>query len=333
MNRLALVIVLLCSACVASPAPSVIMPTLPPAYALQDAQATGTAAARAIESTATAQAVTVATEARASIALAEAQTQAAIPGMQTSTAAANAITIATATEGASYNATRIAATMTADLVAQERAAFEANARLVLTFLAIAPIIVIVSLALIRIGNAVVSKVNMASIVIVKNDNAAPVGFLMPGIRGPQYHSLTGGYPTLLEPEPDLDRQCRDAWRKAVADIARDAAEAGAWGVNTLSRGSGRWAEDTLVRAQAIAAEIGAIVNYGGSRGWDWAGDWDYIGFTEAVNSGVWFTLPRKANSPDGELGALLWPVLPEQSETKASKAAKVKAKQKQGAEV
>lgn len=314
---------LLLTACTAT-MPDGIEPTLAPAYALQDAQATGTAAARAIEGTATAQVNFIATEARASIALAELQTQAAIPGMQTATAISNAVLVATATEGAAHNATQIAATLAADDLKRERETFDANAWLAIQIAAIAPVVVLLCLAIARIGSALESKIKMASIVIIRNENA-PVGYIMPGLAGrPRYHSLTGGHPLAIEAEPDLERQCRKAWQRAAHDVGSDAAQARSWSVNSLSRGGGRWAEDTVLRVQTIAEEVGALINYGGTRGWDWAGDWDLITFTDALDQGVFFTLPRKAPAPEGEPGPLCWPVFPEQSKAKLSKATQAK---------
>lgn len=317
-TKLAVVVLaLLLAACAAHPAGPA--PTLAPAYALQDALATGTAAARAIEATATAQVNYIATEARASVALAEMQTQAAIPGQQTATAIANAVLIATATEGAVHNATRAAATLSADTQARERQTFDANVWLIVGSLSAGAAALSLCIAVLKVGRAYENKVKAGSIVIIRNETDSPIGYFLPG-PVPRYHSLTGGHPLAIEAEPDIERQCRDAWRRAVRDVARDAAEAGSWSVNALCRrGHSRWAEDTVIRAQAIAAEIGALVNRGGSRGWGYADTWDYVTLAQALDGGALFTLPRTP-APDGQPGVVVWPVLPGQSEAKQSEA-------------
>lgn len=341
MKRLLIAACLITTACAAAtpaqlpPAPMVV-DTLAPQYALQDAQATGTAAARAVEATATTQANRIATEARASILLAEQQTQAAnaliiqqtqaaLPGEQTATAIANNLLVATATEGAAHNATQVAATLAADVQSRTRNDLAGNVGLGVGVLTLGIITLVVCAMVLRIGRAYEARVRTASVVIVRNGEA-PVGYLLPSPNGPRYHSLTGGHPLAIEAEPDPDQQCREAWRRAIKEIANNAAQIGSWSVNRLStrNGAGEWPEDTVLRAQVIVQQIGAIANYGGTRGWDWANAWDYITLTSAIDNGVLFDLPRTTPPPGQDVGAVCWPVFPDQSQAKQRQAKQAK---------
>lgn len=308
--------------------------TVDPLYALQDAQATGTAAARSIEATATAQVNLVATEARASVALAEAQTQAALPGMQTATAIYNANLVATATEGAAYQATHVAADL-ADRQAQRDQANLSNiVWIIVASLAIAALTVIIGWQVVRIGRAYEKNLQVTGVmkgVIIVRNGEVPLGYFLPALspaQSPQYFALPAGprMPPLYTAEHELERQCREAWKGTTNEVANDATIAKSWSVNNISRRKSQayCTEDTVVRVQGICYELGALQNYGGTRGWDWAPEWDYKGLGEALDNNVYFTLPRNPPTPDHPDGALIWPNSQGQSKAKPSKATEAK---------
>lgn len=101
--------------------------------------------------------------------------------------------------------------------------------------------------------------------------------------------------------PNPNNEAREKWGTFVKDVARGASLISSWSINDLSTrkgGAGVATEDMIEAARNIAVEIGALVNYGGNRGFDWATGWGMIELGAEIDAGRAFTLPHR---PDGSL--------------------------------
>lgn len=305
---LAVLFASLLSSCAAPSAPQT---PLAPVYALQDAQATGTAASRNIEATATAQMNAVTTQLAQLINLAVMQTSTAIPQGQTATAQYLVIQVATATEGAQYRATAAHATAESDRLLFERRDDLDWAFFWLSAGVASPIVVFLCAGILKVGRAFAARQRIIY------GNGLPVGLLM----ADRYLALPSGSVIENPPVPSIEFQCRLAWREALKVVAREAEIRRSWSVNELARGTDPIAsEDTVIACQQIARDLGAITDTGGNRGYQWVPGWGYLPLAQAVDSGADFGLPLKApRSPDGRT-SLKWPNLSGQSNTTRSKA-------------
>ena len=93
-----------------------------------------------------------------------------------------------------------------------------------------------------------------------------------------------------------DVMARHYWAEAARDMAQAASIAGSWSVNALSTregGAGCASEADVIACQGIAEYLGAITNYGGTRGYDWSPGWDYPRLAGVLDGGSDFPLPLR----------------------------------------